>query len=94
MSAKAEIAQAHAMFEFEHDGNVYRIPKFADLPAGALRKARKGVDDLDKAFTILEAVMGEGSPELDAVDLMTTAEFGEFLKNWTEGAGMGESSGS
>lgn len=92
MSAK--IAKPHNMFEFEQGGKLYRIPKFSNLPAGALRKARKATDDLDKAFTIIESVMGENSPELDAVDRMTVEEFGEFVKGWTEGASVGESSGS
>lgn len=84
----------HNKFAFEHGGKTYFIPKFSDLPAGALRKARKGVDDLDKAFTIIEYVMGEDSPEIAAVDGMSVAEFGEFVKSWTGGTSVGESSGS
>lgn len=84
----------HNKFAFEHGGKKFFIPKFSDLPAGALRKARKGVDDLDKAFTIIEYVMGEDSPEIAAVDGMSVAEFGEFVKSWTGGTSVGESSGS
>ncbi len=84
----------HNKFAFEHGGKQFFIPKFSDLPAGALRKARKGVDDLDKAFTIIEYVMGEDSPEIAAVDGMSVAEFGEFVKSWTGGTSVGESSGS
>lgn len=92
MSAVAK--KAHNMFEFEQGGKKFYIPKFSNLPAGALRKARKATDDLDKAFIIIESAMGEDSKELEAVDRMTVEEFGEFVKSWTEGASMGESSGS
>lgn len=90
MSAK-EIAKKSDMFEFEQGGKKYRIPGFKSIPTGALRKARAATDDLDKAFLIIEHVMGEGSPELNAVDNMTVAEFGEFVQGWTQGAPMGES---
>lgn len=89
MSAK--IAKPTNDFEFEHDGKLYRIPQFQELPTGALRKARNAADDLDKAFLIIEHVMGENSPELNAVDHMTLKEFGEFVRAWTQGAPMGES---
>ena len=92
MSAK--IAKLTDPFTFEQGGKQYSIPKFSDLPAGALRSSRKASDDLDKAFTIIEYVMGEDSPELLAVDNMTVAEFGDFVKAWTDGASVGESSGS
>jgi hypothetical protein len=88
MSAKKDL------FTFEHDGKTFSIPRFSDLPAGALRKARKSDDDLDKAFTIIEYVMGEDSEELSAVDHMTVSEFAEFVKDWTGGTSVGESSGS
>lgn len=76
------------------DGKTYRIPKFSNLPTGALRKARKADDDLDRAFLIIENVMGENSPELAAIDGMTIEQFGEFVKAWTQGAPVGELSGS
>lgn len=90
MSAK-EIAKNANLFEFEQGGKKYRIPSFKDLPTGALRRARSASDDLDKAFLIVENVMGEDSPELLAIDRMTISEFGEFVKAWTQGAPMGES---
>lgn len=90
MSAK-EIAKNANLFEFEQGGETYRIPQFKDLPTGALRRSRNANDDLDKAFQIIESVMGEDSPELHAVDRMTISEFGEFVKAWTQGAPMGES---
>ena len=89
MSAK--IAKTSTDFEFEQGGKLYRIPQFQNLPTGALRRARHASDDLDKAFLIIESVMGESSPELAAVDSMTLTEFGEFVKAWTQGAPMGES---
>lgn len=89
MSAK--IAKNENMFEFEQGGKKYRIPLFKDLPTGALRRSRNATDDLDKAFQIIESVMGENSPELQAVDQMTISEFGEFVKAWTQGAPVGES---
>lgn len=90
MSAK-QIAKNANLFEFEQGGKKYRIPSFKDLPTGALRRARNATDDLDKAFLIVEGVMGENSPELLAIDRMTISEFGEFVKAWTQGAPVGES---
>lgn len=81
-------------FTFTQSGKKYTIPRFSDIPTGVLRKARKADDDLDRVFTILEVTLGEDCPELDAIDRMTTAEFGEFLTAWTGGAPVGESSGS
>lgn len=85
---------ATELFHFEHAGTKYMIPKFSNLAAGTLRKSRKGQGELDKAFIILELTLGEGSKELAAVDEMTVEAFGEFLKAWTDGASVGESSGS
>jgi hypothetical protein len=89
MSAKKELDSN--VFEFEQGGKTYSIPSFKDLPTGALRRARSATDDLDKAFLIVENVMGEDSPELAAIDKMTISEFGDFVKGWTQGAPMGES---
>jgi hypothetical protein len=77
-------------FTFTHDDKSFTIPAFAALPVGVVRKARKGADDGDKAFIILETVMGEDSPELNAIDSMDVDQFNEFLKGWTQGAGVGE----
>ncbi len=78
-------------YTFEHKGKKFTIPAFNALPMGAIRKARKAKDEADQAFTILEAVMPEDSPELAAVDSMAAAEFNEWLTGWTEGASVGES---
>lgn len=85
---------ASKIYAFEHKGIKYEIPAFGSLPIGAIRKARKATDQADQAFTILEAVMPEGSPELDAIDSMDSSEFNEWLDGWTTGAPLGESSGS
>lgn len=90
MSAKTPAKTTHNKFEFEHGGKTFHIPKFQDLPTGVLRRTRKAADDLDKAFLIIENVMGENSPELNAIDNMSISEFGEFVKAWTQGAPMGE----
>ena len=81
-------------FHFTANGEDFAIPHFKDLPMGVIRKARKGEDESDKVFTIIETVMGEGSPELDAIDNMSAEEFSAFLEAWTQGAPVGESSSS
>lgn len=81
-------------YSFKHNGKEYTIPAFTALPMGAIRKARKAKDEADQAFTILEAVMPEGSPELDAIDAMGPTEFNAWLEGWTQGAPVGESVGS
>jgi hypothetical protein len=75
---------------FKHNGKTYTIPLFADVPMGALRKARKAQDDGDKVFIILEEVLPEGNPALAAIDTMNGPTFAEFLKGWTQGAPLGE----
>jgi hypothetical protein len=80
-----------AQHTFTFGKKTYTIPAFNALPMGAVRKARKGEDDLDKAFIIIEEVMGEDSPELKALDKMNAEEFQTFLEGWTQGAPLGES---
>lgn len=81
-------------YSFEHAGKKFKIPAFNDLPIGVIRKARRSTDEVDQAFTILETIMGEDSPELNAVDSMNMEEFQEFIAGWTQGASVGESSSS
>jgi hypothetical protein len=78
-------------YEFDHKGKKYSVPNFGSLPVGALRAARKAVDDADKAFTIIEYILGEDSLELKAIDSMTAKEFAAWLEGWTQGASLGES---
>lgn len=75
---------------FTHNGTDFTIPAFTSLPIGVIRKARKGKDEADTAFIILETVMGEDSKELAAVDAMDQTQFQTFLEGWTQGAGVGE----
>lgn len=82
---------ASSEYKFEHNGKKYSIPSFSALPMGAVRAARKAADDADKAFVIIEYVLGEDSPEIKALDTMTAQEFSEWLTGWTQGAPLGES---
>ena len=81
---------AKTTFEFSHNGDSFTIPAFTALPMGVVRKARKGKDDADIVFLIMETVMGEDSAELAAIDSMTQSEFKTFIESWTQGAGVGE----
>lgn len=85
---------ANKTFDFTADGKKFSIPAFSELPMGVLRKSRHATDEMDKVFTIVEDVMGENSPELKAIDSMSATEFADFLKDWTGGAPVGESSSS
>jgi hypothetical protein len=82
---------AKATYDFEHKGKKYSVPTFANLPVGAVRAARKATDDADKAFIIIEYLLGEDSPEIKAIDTMTSKEFATWLEGWTQGAPLGES---
>ena len=82
------------VYTFEHAGKTYKIPAFSALPMGAIRKARKAKDEADQAFTIIEFVTGEDSPELAAIDSMNPEEFQVWMTGWTQGANLGESSSS
>lgn len=83
-----------ATYDFDIDGVTYSVPSFKDLPAGALRKSRKGTDDMDRAFIILEETLGEDSDVIRAIDTLSVTELGDWLKGWTQGASVGEASSS
>ena len=85
---------AAKVYTFEYNKSTYEIPLFSELPMGAVRKARKATDDIDKAFIIIEEALGDDAPALQALDSMKAAEFQKFLEGWTQGAPLGESSGS
>lgn len=85
---------ASKTYTFEHKGKKFSIPSMSALPMGVLRKSRKAADEMDRAFMILEELMGENSAELKAVDSMDPEEFNTFLTGWTQGAPLGESSSS
>jgi hypothetical protein len=78
------------MYKFEHNGKKYELPDFVDIPMGALRKARKGKDELDVTFTMVEQMVGEDSPVLAAIDSMNAEQFQKLITGWTQGAGLGE----
>lgn len=79
------------VYNFTHAGKKYSVPAFGSLPMGAVRASRKAIDDADKAFIIIEYVLGEDSNEIKALDSMTATEFSEWLTGWTQGAPLGES---
>ena len=79
------------IFTFEYEGKTYTIPSIKALPNGVIRKTRKIDDELDKTYTIIEELLGEGSEELAVLDKMTLEEFSEFATKWTQGATLGES---
>jgi hypothetical protein len=81
-------------YEFEVDGKTFSVPAFSEMPTGALRKARKADNDMDRAFVILEEALGLESDALAALDKMSLTDFGKWLEGWTQGASLGESSGS
>ena len=81
-------------YKFNIKGQDYEVPGFQEIPAGALRKARHATDEIDKAFTILEQVVGEDSDVIKALDTLTLEELGTWLSGWTQGVPLGESKGS
>ena len=82
------------MYKFEIDGTEYEIPQFADLPLGALRKARKAQDELDATFELLEGTLGAESAVMAALDGLTISKFKTWFDGWAGGSTLGESSGS
>lgn len=83
-------------YQFTYNKKTHTVPSFDEIPSGALRKARKGSDDMDKAYTILEETLGVDSAVLKTLDKMTVKEFGEWLEGWTQQSTvkLGESSAS
>ena len=82
------------MYEFTIGDKKYSIPFFTDVPMGAIRKSRKESTDMDKALVVIEETLGGNSPELKAIDKLSITEFSEWLTGWTQGASLGEASGS
>jgi hypothetical protein len=76
---------------FEHAGKTYSLPNIQEVKPGAWRKARKGTDEMDKAFLLLEIVLGEDSPELAALDELEPEAFNAVIEQWMQGATPGES---
>ena len=94
MFATKENQNMSNIYTFNHDGTSHSIPSFSDLPIGVIRKSRKADDEADKVFIILETLLGEDSEALAAVDSMNASQFNTWLEGWTQGASVGESSGS
>lgn len=82
------------LFTFYYEGKEYSIPAIKSIPSGAIRKTRHIEDEVDKSYSILEIVVGEDSEVLTVLDKMTISEFTEVISEWTQGASVGESSGS
>jgi hypothetical protein len=76
---------------FEHAGRTYELPHIQDIKPGAWRKARKGTDEMDKAFLLLEFVLGEDSDALAAIDELEPEVFNTLITEWMQGATPGES---
>lgn len=81
-------------YHFTINGEEYAVPHFNNIPVGVIRKSRKAKDEMDQVFTILELTLGEDSEVLEAVDSLDGNEFQAWLKGWTQGAPVGESSSS
>jgi hypothetical protein len=79
-----------ALHKFDYKGKKYDVPSFAEIPMGVLRKSRKGKDELDTVFIILETMLGENAKAFEALDQMNGTEFGAWITAWTQGAGLGE----
>lgn len=80
-------------YVFEHNGEPYRLPSFASLRSGLIRRIRN-MDEADAFYTVLEEVAAADA--LAATDDMTIAELAELMKGWQAHAsvGLGESSRS
>jgi hypothetical protein len=81
-------------YKFDFNGQTFELPNPKDIKPGVLRKARKGKDDADQMFLLLELTLGEDSPVLDALDNMDGEQFSKIVTEWLQGAQLGESSGS
>ena len=70
------------------------LPHFSRINGGALRKARKAENEMDQFFVLIEEFCGDPSPELEHLDKLPLVELGRLFLEWTQGAGVGESSSS
>jgi hypothetical protein len=76
-------------------GDKIVLPKFDQIPTGVIRRTRNLLPE-DQMFAVLEAYLGDESPEMAAVDNLPTGELQEFVAAWQKDAGLtvGESSAS
>jgi len=78
-------------FTFEHNGETYTFEKgFEEVRSPRWLRANRRRDELDLAFTILEAIAGDDA--LEAIDSMNEDEFMALSKRLTKemGASLGE----
>ncbi|QHF24100.1 hypothetical protein GTU73_08805 [Rathayibacter sp. VKM Ac-2804] len=75
------------------DGFELVVPRFENIPIGALRAARK-LQPLDQVFTLLEGVLTE--EQLEHLDVLDRNGFNDFMRAWKGGSeiDLGESSAS
>lgn len=70
-------------FTFETESGTKLVaPRFDQIKAGVIRKAKKQPDALDQLFFILEQVLTDKN--LAAYDDLTMGEAAEFMKAWQE----------
>lgn len=75
-------------YKVEHKGKTITLPDFKDIPAGAVRKARKLAAD-EQMWFILEEILDE--KQLEILDGMSISEFSKAMNSWTQGVALGES---
>ncbi|HEX5541110.1 MAG TPA: hypothetical protein VFX60_06040 [Micromonospora sp.] len=76
---------AEDVFEFEHGGETYTLPRYGSIKPGLIRRIRK-LSDLDATFTILEEVANADA--LAALDDMSMDEFNQVQRDWLEHSGI------
>lgn len=71
------------------------LPPFDAIPTGIIRRTRN-LPGEQQMFAVLEAYLGDDSPEMSAIDAIETGELEPFVKAWQEHAGvsLGESKAS
>lgn len=76
------------MYEFEVNGLKVVLPSFQKIETGIMREASK-LEDSEQIWFILENVLD--AKQLKAVYKLPLDEFTDHVKQWTGGAGLGES---
>lgn len=71
------------------------LPKFDQIPTGVIRRTRN-LPAEEQMFAVLEAYLGDETPEMEAIDKLPTGELQKFVSAWQKDAGIsvGESSAS
>ena len=73
------------------DGTEIVLPRMDQIPAGVLRRHRKG-EMIDLVFSLLEETADEEN--LAKVDALPIGQLNKMFEDWQEGVELGESSGS